>query len=323
MKFYYPVPTAVCKKSELLQCLENTDLPVFAYDKGADGSKRFFAAEHDHFVREMYLEGKRNMCHVYEVLRADIPSRVYVDFDGPVDKISREDFVAVCALFTHEIQKKAEAILGAEPGAPVVLEASTERKHSRHLVFPDLCLANVHQVGEFVHEVRRTSTCKQLDAVLDTKVYTKNRCFRIAYSYKKGKAPESALRILNATRTPENVLRSLIQREPETVWTFNGTSSARNGTAPLSTHFLCQQVRDIIGSNVLAVRESGDGLVQCIVAGKVCPWARRVHKNNNTFVTFSKNRLSGWSTCADPECPKAQYDVFNLTDAFAVRSTTN
>lgn len=324
---FYPKPKEnEMSMSKQQQCI-HSGIPVFAKDIMDGGKKTYFSCGYDHFCTVMYRS--KRLRHVYELLQYEKPTKIYVDFDC-CDLSKKKQFDDEYNNYCSEMLK----IVGED--TPVyVLDACTDKKLSRHVIF-ECFLENVPEVQKVVEHVLSLSPCE----FLDRGVYTRNRVFRLLYSYKLGKDPSSALRI-NGTSVddpydPEHVFRTLIQAmmNPhyvdgplchleglcKVVRTLNysnkGPSSGRYyGTGytsgycnlpPLFSKFIQEY-----GGVLLSAREN-ESFISCIVGGKSCPWSDKPHKNNNQFFTVCKNNLMGFWQCSDPECEKIHYEEIDM-----------
>jgi hypothetical protein len=307
------------------QCI-HSGMPVFAKDIMDGGKKSYFACGYEHFCNVMYRNP--NLRHVYELLQYDKPSKIYVDFD--CSDVSKQ------AQFHDEMNKycgKMLELIGED--VPVyVLDATTDKKLSCHIIF-ECFVDSVPEVQNIVEHVLSLSPCEYLDRG----VYTRNRVFRLLYSYKLGKDRSSALRIhgttINDPYNPEHVFRTMIQamvnphfkdgcfsnlknlcknvrqinystKGSGKKYYGSGYSTSRCNLPPLFVKYIQDH-----GGVMLSAREN-DNFISCIVAGKKCPWTDKPHRNNNQFFTMCKNNLMGFWTCSDPECDNIHYEETDM-----------
>lgn len=322
---FYPRPKEnEMSMSKQQQCI-HSGIPVFARDILDGGKKTYFSCGYDYFCNVLYRD--TNMRHVYELLQYDKPSKIYVDFDcGDVSR--QHDFDEEYNKFCAEMFK----IIGDD--TPVyVLDACTDKKLSRHVIF-ECFLENIPEVQNVVEHVLSLCPCE----FVDRGVYTRNRVFRLIYSYKLGKDKNSALRINGTTiddpYNPEHVFRTMIQAmiNPHYIdgpfsnleglckavrklsyggssnnkYYGSGYSTGRCNLPDLFTKYIQEY-----GGVLLSAREN-DHFISCIVGGKKCPWTDRPHKNNNQFFTVCKSNLMGFWQCSDPECEKIHYEESDM-----------
>lgn len=307
--------------SKQQQCL-HTGMPVFAKDILDGGKKTYFACGYEHFCNVMYRNP--NIRNVYELLQYEKPSKIYVDFD--CDNVSKaqqfeDEFNGFC--------NKMKEVIGIDDVPIYVLDACTDKKLSRHVIF-EFFLENIPVVQNVVEHALSLFPCE----FVDRGVYTRNRVFRLLYSHKLGKDKSTALRI-NGTRVdapynPEHVFRTMIQamvpphyvdgsfcnleglcKSIKQVRLNNNTQKRYHGNGYSGTicnlpPLFAKAVQEY-GGVILSAREN-DHFISCIVGGKKCPWTDRVHKNNNQYFTICKSNLKGFWTCSDPECENIQYE---------------
>ncbi|KAL6871481.1 hypothetical protein ACP4OV_014310 [Aristida adscensionis] len=157
---------------------------VFSYQDHLTGTRRFLVSTYEEFwLRYNKLDPKKR--HHYEVIQEGSPCHIYFDLE-----------------FDKRLNKNRNA--------GEMLDSSTEEKFSRHLIIrvPKTAFKDNSHVGTFVSEVcsriaaqrsadsnldklyiTKDSSCTgPLDQLfVDTAVYSRNRCFRLAFSSKSGK----------------------------------------------------------------------------------------------------------------------------------------
>lgn len=326
---FFPKPKGVSDVSGMTQCL-NSGLPVFARDSGKGALKSYFACGYEHFCFNLYKNGQDRYRNVYELLQMDRPTKIYLDFDHSEvnDKVKFNDS-------TNKFVKHVYSLLLEKTGREIpfyVLDASTDKKLSLHVIF-ECFLADIPTVQGFVQAAKDGCQCDYLDGA----VYTRNRLFRLIYSHKFNKSPESALRVKgtrhDAEYDPLLVFKTMIQAmlpvhyfgpfaslkdSVATSVTFikldaterhvNGYSGATCNSLPNGFDSLIETM----GGTLLSCKEN-DSFITCIVGGKCCPWRQLPHKNNNQYFTLCKSNLKGYFECADSECEKTPYDRIDVS----------
>ena len=332
---FYPRPKGEhpTNMSPMHQCIE-TGLPVFARDIGPDAKKAYLASGYEHFCFQYYTKDNDRTRHTYELLQELKPTKIYCDFDhdnvADVDdfKQSSERFIKAVLKTLPERCKMLEGV-----DIPFyVLEASTSSKLSRHVIF-ECYLENIPMVKSFIEFVLTSCPCPYLD----TAVYTRNRLFRVLYSYKFGKGRASALTVSgNPTYNPFHVFKTLIQARitPHYRGMFSeieGELSSNVYRVNLATRsfgvngytghhavnippglddfiseFGEKNANNHVGGVLLSTREH-DKFITAIVGGLRCPWVGRVHRSNNQYFTICKSTLKGWFNCSDDDC-KTSWD---------------
>lgn len=301
------------------QCIES-GLPVFARDVGANAKKAYMACGYEHFCFNFYAKDNDRTRHMYELLQDNKPTKIYCDFDhNNVNDI--QDFRNSSDEFIKAILKTLKERCKLLEGVDIpfyVLEASTDKKLSRHVVF-ECYLENIPMVKSFVEHVITNCPCPYLD----TKVYTRNRLFRILYSYKYGKDRNSALKVSNDGQyNPFHVFKTLIQAKItphyhglfspikdelcHTVYRVN-LAVRRSSTNGYSGHYSTNEPCGLSNflnemDGVLLSCKENENFITCVVGGLRCPWVGRVHKSNNQYFTICKRTLRGFFQCADKEC---------------------
>ncbi|KAK9994593.1 hypothetical protein SO802_024296 [Lithocarpus litseifolius] len=184
---------------------------VFSYQDHFSGQRRFLVSTYKEFWQR-YKNMDSKFRHHYEVIQEGLPCHLYFDLefskrvnaenngDEMVDLLISVIFEAL--LDKYSIQGNLEWI--------VELDSSTEEKFSRHLIIriPKTAFKDNSHAGAFVAEicsrilsarksddrfekffVRKDSISTEPSSQLfvDTAVYSRNRCFRLALSSKAGK----------------------------------------------------------------------------------------------------------------------------------------
>mgnify|MGYP006919631638 CR=1 FL=1 len=320
---FYPVtPTSEIAMKKQQQCI-HSGLPVFAKDILDGGKKTYFACGYEHFCNNLYRSS--SLRNTYELLQYDKSTKIYIDFD--CEDVSRvTEFEEGYTNFCNAIKK----VINDENVPVYALDACTDKKLSRHVIF-EIFLENIPEVQNVVEHTLTLCPCE----FVDRGVYTRNRVFRLLYSYKLGKDPSTALTIKDNTDNkynPEHVFRTLIQaivpqhyidgpfcnleglsKVPKQL-TYgiknSGPNNYHGSGYSGSTCKLPPMFDDIIqeyGGVILSTKVN-DNFISCIVGGKKCPWTDKPHKNNNQYFTLCKSNLMGFFQCADPECKNIQYE---------------
>ncbi|KAK4793092.1 hypothetical protein SAY86_023527 [Trapa natans] len=185
---------------------------IFCYQDHFNGKRRFLVCSYKEFWRR-YSSMDPMFRHHYEVIQEGSPCHLYFDLeyskkenpDKDGDEMVETLISAVLLVLNekYSIQGNQEWILE--------LDSSTEDKFSRHLVLriPKFAFKDNSHVGAFVTEICSwISNAKESDQrygklfickdstssgtinhiFVDTAVYSRNRCFRLAFSSKAGKS---------------------------------------------------------------------------------------------------------------------------------------
>jgi hypothetical protein len=246
------------KDDALLHSLKHGTLPVFSIDKNiTTGSKYFVSGSYDAFwkrysnferpVGELILSSEiklRVLPFAYEVIIEDVPVKLYLDVEGSTAPNPDFDFEAKLNLLLNELNgflQRMNIVHPAEPWKLVMLDSSTSKKFSRHVIvnisralFANnyICGAlirrfHVHLLQKFgsvdvnpfyIHPDDDAKSQARV-CMLDLSVYTKNRDFRMIGSCKrKGSSTAKQIRwlwMLNKANelTKEIFFESLLQGE--------------------------------------------------------------------------------------------------------------
>lgn len=192
--------------------VDRSQLHVFALELSSNGARKFIGNAADEFALK-YLSFPPHMCHHYEIIRENMPCRLYFDIEFKRGLNPTCDGDAMMRIFTSRLK----AFLLEMYNIPLTdeqivdLDSTTDVKFSRHLVchFANrFVFANNGHAGSFVSILLRKLAAERADNVdidslfvvtsadqpavrdttfVDSGVYTKNRCFRLWKSSKIGK----------------------------------------------------------------------------------------------------------------------------------------
>lgn len=160
---------------------------IFARDVHEKGAKRYIACDLDTFIETYLIMRKSSRMH-YEVIPDDIPLKLYfdVEFERADHPLWCEDAIVQRIVDSVRLETKIPNLVLFQ------LDASNEKKASRHLIFP-LVFPNKPNMKLFVNhliEVLRSSaspiTAKGTVCGIDPSVYDHDRCFRLYGSHKMG-----------------------------------------------------------------------------------------------------------------------------------------
>ncbi|OWM79590.1 hypothetical protein CDL15_Pgr023002 [Punica granatum] len=185
---------------------------IFCYQDHFNGQRRFLVCSYKVFWKR-YASMDPVLRHHYEVIQEGVPCHLYFDLEyskkeNPEKK--GDEMVELLISVVLKVLNDKYSIQGNQEWV-IELDSSTEEKFSRHLVIriPKLAFKDNSHVGAFVTEVCSwISTAKEYDQIyeklyikkdsspsvsttpifVDTAVYSRNRCFRLALSSKAGKS---------------------------------------------------------------------------------------------------------------------------------------
>ncbi|PIA34268.1 hypothetical protein AQUCO_03800095v1 [Aquilegia coerulea] len=190
---------------------EDRHARLFSYQDHVSGQRRFLVTSYKEFWRR-YKNMESRFRHHYEVIQQGLPCHLYFDLEFNrgvnVDKNGDEMVdILISVIFDALLDKYS---MHGEEDWVVELDSSTEEKFSRHLIIriPKVAFKDNSHAGAFVAEIcsricsARDSDCRLQKLFIskdsssnefphqlfvDTAVYSRNRCFRLALSSKAGK----------------------------------------------------------------------------------------------------------------------------------------
>ncbi|EEE67132.1 hypothetical protein OsJ_24177 [Oryza sativa Japonica Group] len=192
-------------------CKAHAYTNVFSYQDHLSGQRRFLVSTYDEFWKR-YNNMDPQIRHHYEVIQDGSPCHIYFDleFDPRLNKMrDADEMVDILVAATFSALHDKYSIEGQEEWI-IELDSSTEEKFSRHLIIriPKTAFKDNSHVGAFISEIcsriasqraanpnfdklyiTKDSSCTgHADHLfMDIAVYSRNRCFRLAFSSKSGK----------------------------------------------------------------------------------------------------------------------------------------
>ncbi|XP_074304718.1 uncharacterized protein LOC141639517 [Silene latifolia] len=189
----------------------NESLRIFSYQDHFIGQRRFLVSTYQEFWRR-YKSMDPKCRHHYEVIQEGLPCHLYFDLEFNRSENTEKDgdqMVELLVSVIFEALNEKYQLQGEEDWV-VELDSSTEAKFSRHLVLriPKAAFKDNSHAGAFVSEIcSRIRSASETDVrfqhlfinkdsssagppthlFVDSAVYSRNRCFRLALSSKAGK----------------------------------------------------------------------------------------------------------------------------------------
>ncbi|KAL5567885.1 hypothetical protein UlMin_024460 [Ulmus minor] len=184
----------------------------FSYQDHFNGQRRFLVSTYKEFWKRYKIMNSK-FRHHYEVIQEGFPCHLYFDLEfNRKDNADRDGDEMVDLLISVILEALLDkfSIQGCHEWI-VELDSSTDVKFSRHLIIriPKTAFKDNSHAGAFVNKIcSRISSEKEKDGRLeklfikkdsssvdspsqlfvDTAVYSRNRCFRLALSSKAGKS---------------------------------------------------------------------------------------------------------------------------------------
>ncbi|EPS68297.1 hypothetical protein M569_06472, partial [Genlisea aurea] len=230
------------KQDEAIKLVkQHPNAHVFCYQDHRTGQRRFLVSTYKEFWlrKALYKEMDSRFRHHYEVIQEGLPCHLYFDLEfNKKENTGRNGDEMVDLLITvvfHALVDKYS--ITADEDCLIELDSSTEEKFSRHLIIrlPNVAFKDNSHVGAFVDEIcSRIRKCRDEDdkyatlfvtkstscadgtshLFVDPAVYTRNRCFRLAFSSKAGKSsfllPSGRFQVKEIMKEEEVFMASLI-----------------------------------------------------------------------------------------------------------------
>lgn len=185
-------------------------LRTWASEIDSKGRRRFISATLEVFWDEYSRRLRRNdQVHFYEVIREHHAAKLYLDLEFLRKHNPQSDGGAMTHAIVTACLEEAAILTCSEMTARsarfdkcddiVVLDSTTDKKFSKHIIFTRVAFHDNVQMGDFVRNVVNRVVEENPQMVLvhtddgcqvpfvDLGVYTRNRCFRLIGSSKYGK----------------------------------------------------------------------------------------------------------------------------------------
>ena len=318
-------------QSALKHLCKNT--VIIAQDNTANGQKVFFCEQIRTLIRKYATLEKK---HWYECLVEHRPSRIFLDVESTSS-------VNVNAIVTF-VQLSVRQMFGVD-ALVEVLDSSSVKKFSWHIIVMNGALRNVYHVGAFVRrmvlammhvmETNRASFGSGEVSAIDTAVYTKNRMFRVAGSSKYGSE-----RILKNPKTWDTLLVQSGQ--------FHNVYECKeiDGSEPMSTSLSPEKLFVLVGpqewSRISMAKRTSQARTTCTLVSPVLDWldrhldaqcqrqsmtcsengafrvstrskkcciAKRTHRGNNIWFELHLNSMQVFQRCYDEDCRRQSVKV--------------
>ncbi len=292
---------------------------VYAVDLNAAGAKRWYVCG-DGAGEVEWLRGQR---HAYEVITGKCC--VYIDLEYRRDEYDADEMKVL-----HACIDACHVVCGKGLGFPVLLTSSDDAKVSWHVVFPEgPVFASTRGVGNFVHDVveQGRMTFPELfyglnRCVVDTLVYTRNRCFRLWGSAKFG--TDRRFRVLGSDlalldfgaggNVDEELLRRSMAgipradpRSEHRVRVYKAPRMARVGRdidPSVRLPHLTEWIRGTFGCAHYGLRVLPGRVLSTGLHRRECVIAKRVHRHNHVILCIAMDIGQFWNRCFNQECAK-------------------
>ena len=304
-----------------------------------DGRRRFVSCPYSEFCKK-YLALDPELCHFFEVIREDIPARLYFDIDvkkSPLFSIA--SFILIDMLLKcldHFLYDKFG--LRCNQDEVLILDSSSNEKFSLHFIFPKVIFYNNLEVGLFVKAMANTAPDflfmttgdeSKTSFVSDLSVYTRNRHFRLWKSSKLGS--NRFLRIAEENKYPitsseqvffDSVISLPRFKNDQGLLRFQSSPEQQVRVMPLSTvtsnslpvtrypdlyQFVLRHIRAHPKYAHVTIPEiiehpHGRWLTFPIKGSKWCDHVNRCHKNNRPYFSVSLDTSCIYAMCHSNNC---------------------
>ena len=359
------------RQKEAFACADASHLPmrVFSRQCEVSGRRTFMAATLDAFWSH-YQACRHDRRHHYEIIRQNRPCHLYLDLEYPTwddatkvainqEMDGNERVNGLLKLLRTGMERRFHCTFDKED--VVELESSKQGKFSRHVLVKvkGKAFQDAMHVGAFVkgvlgeayadpeRDIHRmlfvkdghgaTNSSKRMNTIVDTAVYTRNRAFRLMWSYKHGKK-ERLMPIFRlapqTTKSDKNLFFSTLASEVDTGSELLSCDDVEqhapgrraitkdgSGSANQHGHVLQNSgepsPHEIIDSFVLSVASHGgiparirswihfpdmEMVLYSMSNNRYCRRIRRPHKSNNVMYIADLKLGVVYQKCLDPEC---------------------
>lgn len=254
-RLYWRLAEAMEYRQQLLSSREwdPTQIGLFAKEVGQGGQRQFFVDTFAKFSTDLAAQPRGS--HFYEVMLEDRPCWLYFDLEFSKGANPQLNSDAVMAQFRQALASFcAKEGFAYDESLMIFLESSTDQKFSMHVIGKWIAFRNNFQAGQFVEmfvEYARDSQepgegfgtdllfvrggrddIEATVPVVDTSVYSRNRCFRVLRQSKFGKSATLELQdggiVVSESDLPHfQVLRTLASFVPD------GTSFCEHSKIPM------------------------------------------------------------------------------------------
>jgi len=318
----------------LLTC--KTEQIIIAEDINSTGTKQFYVDTLKN-LNQLYIS--KTDKHFYEVLVENKPSRLFLDVESDteivnVDKLV-EDLANVLLCFLQGNNSSVVPIFE-------VLDSSSSKKSSFHIICTNVYFANVYHVGAFVRRIVCGYLFNKEDcSAIDTAVYTKNRMFRVNGSTKFGSArvlkndkPWDALLIqtpnpvsgvfqckevdlsspVSTSTHPKDLFEfdkdneMWVSKVPHTI-----SSAETTNTDTLLLYPIFDWLDNTLDAQIQRDNQmlQSDGVIWVASGSKKCQIRNREHRGNHIKFKIDIGRQKVYQHCHDADCKRTHCLVPN------------
>jgi len=158
---------------------------------------------------KVYYPRLKDSWHCYEILKQNVRCKVYFDLDYDVKRY--KDDSEVIEIFTRWVKKIIN--IPNKESSICFWTSTNANKGSLHVVLQDFWVRNNELLKDFVKQ----NITDNVKDIIDWKVYTKNRLFRIVYSKKMDESGTMLIPVNTSNYNP--TLTDNLITNVETYWT--------------------------------------------------------------------------------------------------------
>lgn len=306
---------AAYKQAPALEKAQQAGTIVWSVEVRGGGSRRYNTAGVKTFY-DWYKAGidmGRSM-HWYEDIAEDGPCKLFFDLDGPPGYDLERATQIIHDLFAPAFHREHLAM--------VIIDASTPKKASRHIICQNAILKDIHHAKRLVHSLIPRLP-EDVRSVLDEAIYTKNRPFRLLGSTKFGRKTG---KLVWTRYHNEHGEIELDWNDPEACFMMSLISFIpyldELGLVPLTIPEPAKVLRKkqypssesvdlkVEGATMRNFKWFPDSRVICYwVYGTPCAWNHgKAHKKRWLMIKMNLRRGIQTTRCLDPYCRRLDFD---------------
>ncbi|OHT08410.1 hypothetical protein TRFO_23091 [Tritrichomonas foetus] len=337
-KIFNPRSFALFKSLDLSTLNEHNG--VFSAEKNSEGKRSFFINTFSE-VFDLYKALKEP--HVYEVIVENRPCHLYFDVEYKFEEHPEYKGDEMVNRLISLVDEKLFEIFGQDDYEVIHLDATSEVKFSRHLIFRSdyFCFSNNRQVATFVQ--KEILSDPEMALIVDPAVYSKNRNFRCIWSTKQANGAKYPLVPIDGKNT--NPHDSNLDFFKKTLITFVGANPHCIGY-PEKESVQWSSTKYTTSNGMITVPYLNDSALKCtgiqdfalsvfapsgmirsaqyspefrsltfIIKGcRYCHRIGREHKSNSIYLVVRLSDATIVQKCFDPDCRGFESDPIQIPE---------
>lgn len=308
---------------------------LFSMELSDPGQRYFFILKYDLMFK---LYNYFTEYHFYEVIPENYPCHLYFDVEFLFEEHKDFDGDKLIESLVSLVDEKLFLIFGRTDYELIDLEATTEKKFSRHLIFHSdkFMFRNNMHVGHFVQT--EILTQPEFAQIVDPAVYSKNRNFRCIWCTKLANGKKYPLVPKDKTNSKPDIssldyfLKTLISYKPTTNPHLIGypeipdakkkktiqirPSCNRSNNQSVPSNVLLNSKSEEQDLEIFAIKSFAPGgrisnisyspefdTISLFIEGnRFCQNIGREHKSNHIYLICNLTRGILTQRCFDPDC---------------------